>query len=116
MELQVSLDRTTGVVRAVMPDNPTAENTRELFSRMEVLLKTVPRRLVLMVLSNSKPPNKDVRDVIAREAPAFEKLAFVGATAPMRVIGKMITTLIGKSKNTRFIATEEEAMAWFAKE
>ncbi len=113
---EVWFDDSSGVAHIATRGALTPANIREMFEALDALLANAPRRLVLVELGDSPPPNKEVRDVLTHEAPPFDKFAFVGATAPVRMIGKMIMALFGKTDKTRFVATEQEALAWLTQE
>jgi hypothetical protein len=63
-------------------------------------------------------PDKEGRQVLKRDAQPLNlyKIAICGAKPTVRMFGKIAATALGRAKDTKFFATEEEAVAWLKAE
>ncbi len=108
----VWFDELVGVVRIRMHRENTPENIRSMLKEAAELLRGKARRLVITDLTGSTVLNHECRAIVAKEGPPFDRFAFVGASPVVRVLGKTIMLLVGKSDKTRFCTSDAEAVAW----
>ena len=63
-------------------------------------------------------PDREGRQILRKGAPTlgFAKIAVCNANPSIRMFGKIIVTAVGKSRDTRFLETVDEGVAWLKTE
>lgn len=63
-------------------------------------------------------PEKEGRQLLKKGAASLDlyKIAICGAKPAVRMFGRIAATALGRAKDTKFFATEEEAVAWLKAE
>lgn len=110
-------DEDLGALRMTDYAPLTAEDAGVVLPLVNEMLKHKPHRY--MVVDVSGIPAHQMIDKESRQAfrdasdpQDFEKVAIFGASPAMRMVAKVVLTVTGVSKITRFFKTEQEAVAW----
>ncbi|NVB36611.1 STAS/SEC14 domain-containing protein [Pseudenhygromyxa sp. WMMC2535] len=109
-------DAANGCARMELVDELSAAQAELLMDDLTEVFADKPRRLLLVDHRRSpQPANRESREVLERRGVTldYEKLAFVGMSNASRIVARIIVTLHGRSAKVRFLAKEEEALAWF---
>lgn len=116
MNHQVSLDsRNNLIVR--LSGELTPEEVSTVTKKMIELLKPLEKVHVLMDVSELKKVPPKAREEMAKSPlPPSEKIAVVGATPMIRVLGTLVLKVVPEVKKSRFFSDESEALAWLAGE
>jgi len=63
-------------------------------------------------------PSKETRTTLREKGSLtnFYKMAICGAKPGLRMVGRIVVAAIGKANDSKFFATEEEALAWLKNE
>ncbi|MBN2379296.1 STAS/SEC14 domain-containing protein [candidate division WOR-3 bacterium] len=117
MKYEIRLDKEHGLLRLIIFESIDKENVDEMMPAMARELDTMTRRLVLVDMSNDKNSTsmtKRARKAYKEHAAAIntDKVAMVGASPITRMFAKIALGVMGKSEQTRFFKTEEDALAW----
>jgi hypothetical protein len=82
------------------------------------LLTNKPRKQMIVDLTNAgKMENRETRSIINKnlDDAGIEAVVFVGATAPIRMIAKVLMKLGTLKAESTFIKTRDEAISWLKK-
>jgi hypothetical protein len=112
MNQQVSLDSNKNLI-VRLSGELTPEEVDSTTERMISLLRTVEKVRVLMDVRNlTKVPPKAREAMVKRQLPASDKIAVVGASSMVRVLGTLVLKVIPNVKASRFFDNEEDALDW----
>jgi hypothetical protein len=111
MNQQVSLDSNKNLI-VRLSGELTPEEVDSTTERMISLLRTVEKVRVLMVRNLTKVPPKAREAMVKRQLPASDKIAVVGASSMVRVLGTLVLKVIPNVKASRFFDNEEDALDW----
>lgn len=115
MKHHIFFDEAAGVLRMKIGGTLTPDEAEESFIIAKRLLEGKTPRYILTDLSGHEGNlDKATRQAIKERGldVDFDKQAIVGTTPVTRMIGKMIMAMLGKSKNTGFFGSEDEALTW----
>lgn len=90
----------------------------DIMSEVNKELEGKGRRSVVVDLTHGssamvdKEARKAFKELATPEAFASEKIAVFGASPAVRMLAKVILTITGVSKKTRFFKTEDDALRW----
>lgn len=116
MKHKIWFDDAVGACWMELVGTVTAGEMSDMLEQCHQLLKDKsPRHLITDHTESPEGVSRAVRKVLEEEAPKVnaDKHAFIGTKASNRMLAKIIIAIIGKSKNTKFFKTKEEAFAWF---
>jgi hypothetical protein len=74
--------------------------------------------MVLLGVDAQEVVGKETRKILREKTvrSKWEKIAIYGAKPALRMLAKIMVTAIGRAKNTKFYATEEECLDWLKAE
>ncbi|EDM77995.1 hypothetical protein PPSIR1_19339 [Plesiocystis pacifica SIR-1] len=114
MEHRVDLEE-GGILHIRVRGTLSPEDVTQIAARMREAFSGGDQRLVLMDQREAEPRfSREARKAIQREAPelVWDRGGLYGLTHFNRMISRVIVGLVGRSKETRFFDTEDEARAW----
>jgi len=98
--------------------NPISdEEAKKIMPEMTTLSEQLPMVLVLVDLSAIGSIPSKIAKVFVDEAqkvddPKPNRVALIGANTAMRMLSTMVIRMLPRYQNSRFFATEDEALAW----
>lgn len=116
MKHRVYYDEEHGVVRMEINGEFTSQEASELLDEVEKLFEGKPQRYLLNDVSKS--PNatidRETRKLVQKRGAEirFDRMAFVGITPLNRMVAKIVMAVLGKSKDSAFFDTPEDALTW----
>jgi hypothetical protein len=116
MKHKAYYDEEHGMVCMEINGEFTSQEASELLDEVEKLLEGKPQRYLLNDVSKS--PNvtidRETRKLLQKRGAEieFDKMAFVGVTPMNRMMAKIVMAVLGKSKDTAFFDTSEDALSW----
>lgn len=116
MNQQVSLDSNKNLI-VQLTGELTPEDVESTTERMLDLLKTVNKVHVLMDVRDLKRVPPKVREAMVKKPlPESEKIAVVGASAMVKVMGTLVLKVMPNVKASRFFENEADALIWLNEE
>lgn len=120
MNYKAWYDEENGILRADILKKFEPEDTKGLMNVVNNEFTDEQRRYLLLTMFEDAQvmPSKETRKAM-REAASLVKLskiAMCGAKPTVRMLGKIVFAAMGKTKDSKFFATEEEALAWLKDE
>ena len=115
MKHETKFDPQTGIMYMKIKGSYTIEEAIETEKFMKTQTKDRDSYMLLADLREAPASlDKEVRRRLQGEIAdqELEKVAMIVTNPGVRMIGKIVIATMGKSKNTRFFKTEEEALAW----
>ncbi|MBD3286650.1 hypothetical protein GF338_09975 [candidate division WOR-3 bacterium] len=92
------------------------DDTKKITGQLKKNLEGKSNRSIIADISEipTLKLDRDVRTKMAEMGKELklDKIAVLGATPMNRMLGKIVLTLFGKSKDTKFFETKEEAISW----
>ncbi len=112
----IRYEKENNLVRIVHYDIITFQDATEMLAAVEKLLEGKTPRLLLDDSSNvtALKMDKETREVFKQVGSRIklDKNAVFGADPMTRMMSKIIFTVAGQAKSTKFFKTEEEAVKW----
>ena len=91
----------------------TPEEVSTVTEKMNELLKPLEKVYVLMDVTGLDNIPPKAREAMAKSSvPPADKIAVLGATSMIRVLGTLVLKVIPQVKSSRFFSDETEALAW----
>jgi len=120
MNYKAWYDEENGILRADILKKFEPEDTKGLMNVVNNEFTDEQRRYLLLTMFEDAQvmPSKETRKAM-REAASLVKLskiAMCGAKPTVRMLGKIVIAAMGKTEDSKFFATEEEALAWLKAE
>jgi hypothetical protein len=98
------------------PNAPTDSTREQILSEMDRLREFLGNKKVCMVLEanpQSRPPTKELRDLIAEALSSITKAMAIVTTSPLsRMIANLFFSFKPPEYPVKMFATEEEATKW----
>jgi len=112
---EIAFDKKERILTVRVEDAFTMEEAIELENKMnEIVPGDDKYKLLIDVRKSSAKLDKDIRRRLQGQM-ADERIANVAvlvSNPAVRMIGKVIIAAMGKSADTRFFSTDEEALLW----
>ncbi|MBN2378573.1 STAS/SEC14 domain-containing protein [candidate division WOR-3 bacterium] len=116
MDHQVSLDSKKNLI-VKLSGELTSEEVFSVTQKMIELLKPLEKVHVLMDVTELKNVPPKAREEMAKSPlPPSDRIAVVGATPMIRVLGTLVLKVIPNVKKSRFFSDETQALAWLNEE
>ena len=113
-------DEENGVLRVDIYDRFDSEAASGFLNFIRENFESEKHRYSLIYMGErAQPlPDKETRRTIREKAGLvnWDKIAILGAKPGLRIFSKILVAALGKSENTKFLATEEEALVWLKDE
>lgn len=113
---KIYYDEQNSVARIEHYDTVNADDARRIVDAVAKLLEGKEHRYMMDDISRVSMAklDKETRKEFAKagERIQLEKIAMVGADPMTRMMSKVVVTLSGDAKRTKFFKTEKEALAW----
>lgn len=114
---KIFYDEECGAAHIVHFDQVNADDARQIIDAVAQLLEGKPHRYMMDDISRVSMAkiDKETRKEFAKAGDKIqlEKIAMVGADPMTRMMSKVVVTLSGDAKRSKFFKTEAEAVAWF---
>jgi len=95
----------------------TPEEISTVTEKMIELLKPLDKVHVLMDVTELDNIPPKAREAMAKSSvPPADKIAVLGATSMIRVLGTLVLKVIPQVKKSRFFSDKKEALTWLVEE
>ncbi len=116
MGQQVNLDAFKNIV-VKLSGEVTTQEVETVTGEVNRLADSLEKITVIMDVSDLKKVPPKAREAMTKNPmPQSEKIAVVGATPVVRVLGTLILKVTPNVKLSRFFNTMEEALKWLAED
>ncbi len=120
MKYKIWYDEDNGIMRAEIFEKFDVEDTSGFFDYVDKNFTDEQKRYLLAYVAEAAQdlPSKETRRSLRENAPAiqWDRIGLWGAKPGLRMLVKIILVAAGKTRNTKFFATEEEALVWLKTE
>jgi hypothetical protein len=115
MEHEVWFDESNEVMHIKVVGDFTVEDVTESTRQMEQIMADKGNCPLIVDLRDAPPTlDKDVRRILKEQADQQEvaKTAMIVTNPAVRMMGKVVTSAMGRGKTTGFFKTPEDALVW----
>ena len=114
-KFRIWYDEKEEVLRTEMHERLDPETADKFYTEFENYPPEQQHQVIGWLFDDAqKMYDKETRRIAKERAKALQikKMAVCGAKSAVRIVASVVISAIGKSKDTKFCSTDEEALAW----